>query len=126
MSNAADFVVTAVRVKVFGLDFPVVSGSVEYKDGYPERQAKATDDGEIYFAENNETSVGTIKFQYPPLKKYLRNAKTVERKKTGTVILYDKNGFSRTMTTGTSLNTSGKTLGADGNGELELHGTKLT
>jgi len=97
---------TAFKVRVDELEFSIVSGSLEFKEGDPTREVKGQDDGTIVYSENYEEAKGYIKFEVMATEDNINKARQVEKRQAVTVIFSDDNGLEKVMRSGVSLNAS--------------------
>lgn len=118
-------VVSTVVVECDEYELGIVSGSLEYLDGFATRDHKGQDDGSVAVSENQEEAVGMIKFELVADTDNLKKARILKRRKAVLVKFYNDDGFQRVMREGSTTNSDPTTTGADGKDTLEFKGLPL-
>jgi hypothetical protein len=125
MANDLTRAISAVKLQVDEFKFPVISNSLAYKEGLPERTVKGLDNGDKYTTENLETAVGMIKADIPSITQYIDDAKTIGARQKVTVKFFDDFGMERVMKSGVCMNAEEISTGTDGKFTLEFQGSSL-
>lgn len=108
------------------IEFPIISGSLEFLPGKKKRDVEAMDNGDIVSTEDSTSAVGMIKFETKNTKSALANALIVESRKPVTVTIFTPDGaVNKVMRVGVSLNDSSRTSGTDAKIPLEFKGSPL-
>lgn len=117
--------VSTVKVRVDEIELGIISGSLEFGEGFPNRKVEGMDDGTVVVSEDQSTAIGMIKFSLKPTPENLRDARSLERRNAVSVAFFDDNNVERVMRSGVSKNDSTKSVGSDGKIELCFEGTPL-
>ena len=90
-------VISTVEVECDEFSLGIVAGSLEYKDGFAERDHKGQDDGSVAVSENTESAVGMVKFELVADGENLKNARILKRRKKVLVKFFNDEGFQRVI-----------------------------
>ena len=118
-------IVSAVNVQADEFQFGIISGSLTFKDGFPERTVKGLDNGSTTWSENQESAIGMVKFDIPTTVENVKSAQTLAGRTGSTIKFYDENGFERVMKTGILKNDGEFSISNDGKRTLTFEGTPM-